>query len=128
MLASELEKASAVAISAPNTLVISFPPRYNQAREFCQEPGRLARIEQVVQRVSGQPWQVRVETVGGPTVDSSNAADDSASQPSRYRRQRAEAVQEPLLKRAIDVLGAQLVHLDEDFGAAPAAADDGGQE
>jgi DNA polymerase-3 subunit gamma/tau len=128
MLGAEVEKAALPAISAPNTLVIGFPPRYNQAREYCQEPGRLARIEEVIRRVSGQPWQVRVEAVGGPAVASSDAADDSASQPSRSRRQRAEAVQEPLLKRAIDVLGAQLVHLDEDFGAAPAAADNGRQE
>ncbi len=128
MMAAEVEKAGLPAISAPNTLVIGFPPRYNRACEYCREPGRLARIEEVLRRVSGQPWQVRVEAVGGPTIDGSNAADDSASQPSRYRRQRAEAVQEPLLKRAIDVLGAQLVHLDEGFGAAPTVVGDGGQE
>jgi DNA polymerase-3 subunit gamma/tau len=123
MLRKELEKAGVPAISGPNTLVIRFPPRYNQAREFCQEPGRVARLEELLRRMTGQSCQLRVEGVSGsPAGETPEAADDPANPPSRYRRQRAEAVQEPLLKRAIDVLGAQIVHLDEGFGAAPASA------
>jgi hypothetical protein len=73
--------------------------------------------------MTGQSCQLRVEGVSGsPPGESPEAADDPANPPSRYRRQRAEAVQEPLLKRAIDVLGAQIVHLDEGFGTAPTAA------
>jgi DNA polymerase-3 subunit gamma/tau len=123
MFRRELEKAELPAISGPNTLVIRFLPRYNQAREFCQEPGRLGRLEELLRRIAGQSCQLRVEAVSGsPPGESSEAAADPANSPSRYRRQRAEAVQEPLLKRAIDVLGAQIVHLDDGFGAAPAAA------
>jgi hypothetical protein len=36
---------------------------------------------------------------------------------------RAEAEKEPLLKRLIDVLGAQVVRIDEGFGVAPEPAD-----
>src|SRR5262249_20782969 len=100
---------------------IRFPGRYNQAREFCQEPGRLSRIAEVLQRLTGQACQLRVEALSGDQAGGSpNAADDPASQPSRYRRQGAEAEQEPLLRRAIEVLGAQRVRMDEGFGAAPA--------
>ena len=127
MLRNELEKAELLAISGPNTLVIRFLPRYNQAREFCQEPGRVARLEELLRRLTGQSCQLRVEAVSGsPPGASPAAADDPANPPSRYRRQRAEAVQEPLLKRAIDVLGAQVVHLDDGFGAAPTAAEPAG--
>ena len=123
MLRNELEKAELPAISGPNTLVIRFPARYNQAREFCQEPGRVARLEELLRRLTGQSCQLRVEAVGGsPPGESPEAADDPVNSPSRYRRQRAEAAQEPLLKRAIDVLGAQIVHVDDGFGAAPTAA------
>jgi DNA polymerase-3 subunit gamma/tau len=127
ILAAELEKAALPAISGPNTLVIRFPSRYNSAREFCKEPSRSSRIEELLRRVTGGPWQLRIEDAGGsPGEETSSPVDDSAHSPSRSRRQRAEAVQEPLLKRAIDVLGAQVVHLDDGFGAAPAAAGNGG--
>jgi hypothetical protein len=86
----------------------------------------VGRIEEWLRRITGQACQLRIEAVsGGPTAESAGAADDSASLPSRYRRQRAEVQQEPLLKRAIDVLGAQIVHVDDGFGTAPAAAERG---
>jgi DNA polymerase-3 subunit gamma/tau len=126
IMASKLQEGEGLAISGPNTLVIRFPARYNQAREFCQEPGRVARLEEWLRRITGQACQLRIEAVsGGPTAENAGAADDSASLPSRYRRQRAEVQQEPLLKRAIDVLGAQIVHVDDGFGTAPAAAERG---
>jgi DNA polymerase-3 subunit gamma/tau len=120
MLAREVEKGGIPAISGPNTLVMRFPARYNRAQEFCQEPARVARIEELLRRVTGQACQLRIETASGSSqVETTSAADDPANLPTRQRRQRAEAVQEPLLKRAIDVLGAQVVHLDDGFGAAP---------
>jgi DNA polymerase-3 subunit gamma/tau len=118
LFASDLEKGGIPAISGPNTLVLRFPARYNAAREHCQESSAVARVEEIVQRVTGQPWQFRTETIsGGVSADPDQAGDDTVTQQSRYRRQRAEAEQEPLLKRAIDVLGAQIVHMDDEFGA-----------
>ena len=40
----------------------------------------------------------------------------------RSRRQKTKAEQVPLLKSALDVLGAQVVSMDDDFDAAPPAA------
>jgi hypothetical protein len=45
------------------------------------------------------------------------------SQPS-YHRQRTEAGQEPLVKRAIENLGAQILRVDEGFGTGPALTSD----
>jgi DNA polymerase-3 subunit gamma/tau len=126
LLSAELEKAGLPAIFAPNTLVMRFPPRYNSAREFCQDSGRVARVEELLRRVTGQACQLRIEAVGGsPREEATPTADELATLPSRSRRLRAEAVEEPLLKRAIDVLGAQVVQLDDGFGAAPAPANNG---
>jgi DNA polymerase-3 subunit gamma/tau len=118
MLANDLRKASRVAISAPNTLVLQFPAQYNLEREHCQEPGRVARVEEALRKVTGQSCTVRVETGGGlaaapPVAD----APVPAALPSRSRRLRDEALQQPLLKRAMDLLGAQIVRMDEGFGA-----------
>jgi DNA polymerase-3 subunit gamma/tau len=120
MLASQLRKASRVAISAPNTLVLQFPPQYNVEREHCQEPGRVARVEEVLRKVTGQSCTVRVET-GCGSAPPAGAVEVPAASPSRSRRLRDEALQQPLLKRAMDLLGAQIVRIDEGFGAAATA-------
>jgi len=80
----------------------------------------VARIEEVLRKTMGQKCQFRVESLGGADSAAQVQAGETATQPSRYRRQRAEVVQEPLLKRALDVLEAQIVQVDDGFGAAPA--------
>jgi DNA polymerase III subunit gamma/tau len=120
VLKSELERAEFPAISGPNTLVIRFPARYNQGREYCQAPASVTRIEELLRKITGQACQLRIEAVSA--AEAPTSAPDASQLPSRYRRQRAEAVQAPLLQRAIDVLGAQIIQVDEGFGAAPPAA------
>lgn len=63
LLRSDLEKAGIPAIFGPNTLVIRFPARYNQAREYCQKPDPIERIEQALRKLTAQRWQIRVEGV-----------------------------------------------------------------
>src|SRR5262249_10566862 len=80
---------------------------------------QIARIEEVIRKVTQRTWHLRVETatVGG-VLAAPAAAEEPAASPSGYRRQRMEAAQEPLVKRAMEVLGAQIVRGDEGFGAA----------
>jgi DNA polymerase-3 subunit gamma/tau len=122
MMSSQVEKGGPPAIFGPNTLVLRFGPRYNAEREHCSEPSRVQRIEDLLRKVTGHACQLRIESVGSGAVAAPQeaAAGATTSQP-RSRLKRAEAVQEPLLKRAVDVLGAQVVHMDEDFGDAPPA-------
>ena len=123
MLAGLLQKADFPAIFAPNTLVIRFGTDYNSEREHCSDPTRVTRMEEILHRITGQMCPVRVENAAGSALSKSLAtADDTTESISPYRRQRAEAGQEPLLKRAIEALGAQIVQLDEGFGAALAPA------
>jgi DNA polymerase III subunit gamma/tau len=123
MLGSDLEKAELPAISGPNTLALRFPARYNHPREHCQEPKAVSRIEEVLRKITGQPWGIRVETGGQEPVHPSPApASEADPSPSRSQRQLTEALQEPLVKRAIEVFGAQIVHQEEGFGAAPTEA------
>jgi DNA polymerase-3 subunit gamma/tau len=120
MLAGSLEKAEAVAISGPKTLVLRFPPRYNHLQEHCQEPTRLARIEEALSRLTGQAWSVRIESGSNVVAPLPASAAEVEPSHSRYRRQRTEAMQVPLVQRAFELLGAQFVHApDEGFGAAP---------
>jgi hypothetical protein len=124
MLAGSLEKAERIAISGPKTLVLHFPLRYNHLREHCQEPTRLDRVEEAVRKVTGQAWSIRVESGSNAAAPLQAPAAEVEPSQSRYRRQRTEAMQQPLVHRAFEVLGAQFVHLDEEFGAAHPAPED----
>ena len=80
-------------------------------------------MEEVLHRITGQRCQVRVDIAAGSVAAKSLApAGGTTESISPYRRLRAEASQEPLLKRAIELLGAQIVQVDDGFGAAPAVA------
>jgi hypothetical protein len=79
----------------------------------------LTRIEEVLRKTTGQAWNLRVESVHNDADAPAVQAGDSATMHSRYRRQRTEVLQEPLVKRAFDALGAQIVRVDDGFGVAP---------
>lgn len=115
-LATSLEAADRIAISGPNCLAIHFPPGYNHQREYCQEPTRLARVEELLKKLTGQAWHLRVEPGSAASTVAPPPVPETENALTRYRRQRAEAVQEPLVKRAIEKLGAQIVRVDEGFG------------
>jgi DNA polymerase-3 subunit gamma/tau len=117
MLAADLGRG-VPAISAPITLAIRFPPRYNLQQEQCQAPDRLAHVEGALANLTGQAWKVRVEA-GGPEGVAAPSAPEAGPQPVRPRRPRSEAAQ-ALLRRAEEVLEARVVREDDDFGAGPA--------
>jgi DNA polymerase-3 subunit gamma/tau len=122
MMSSQVEKAHPPAIFGPNALVLRFEPRYNAEREYCSEPSRVQRIEESLRQVTGHACQLRIESVGnGAATALPEAAAEATTPQPRSRSKRAEAVQDPLLKRAVEVLGAQVVHVDDDFGAGSTA-------
>jgi DNA polymerase-3 subunit gamma/tau len=118
MLASDLQKAETPAISGPNTLVLSFPTGYNQAREHCQEPTRLKKVEDALQKLTGQGWQLRVES--GAAAGPAAVPEAAPSAPPRPRRNaKEEAAKVPVVKRALDLFQAELKFADEGFGDDP---------
>jgi DNA polymerase-3 subunit gamma/tau len=123
MLRAELEKAT-IAISAPNCLVLCFSPRYNSSKEFCQEPARCAKLEAALHGLTGQTVAVRFEA-GSPAAAVSKDIDSPKPKMQQLRR---EAAQEPLVKRALEGLGAQLLHADSGFGQAGTVTSPAGGE
>jgi hypothetical protein len=122
MLVRELEKAGIPAITGPNTLVLHFPASYNQAREFCQDPAQVRRVEDALRKTTGRAWILRVESVASGATSPSEAgpaAADSSRPPRPTAREEAEKV--PLIKRAMEVFGVSISRVDEGFGALPAA-------
>ena len=123
ILGRELEKGGNPAISAPNTLVLRFPPVYNQACQYCADLDRVGRVEQALAKITGRSWTLRVETnpstvADGPGVPSP-AVHGAPARPRRNSRDEAEKL--PLIRRVLESLGAQVVRVDEGFGSSPEA-------
>ncbi|HYT88930.1 MAG TPA: DNA polymerase III subunit gamma/tau [Gemmataceae bacterium] len=122
-LGVHLRKSHVQAISGPNTLAIRFPTGYNHPYERCQEPTNLQALEQLLRKLTGQAWRVKCELLVGadPSVPSAALAGTTEPPPARSRRDLEEkALQVPLVKRAVDVLGATFVRPPEEgFGDSP---------
>jgi hypothetical protein len=121
-LANHLKPAGLPAISGPNTLVLRFPAGYNHESEFCQKASSSDRIEKVLRGVAGAGWNLRIQSEGGTATNlPPPATDGTENSLSRTRRLREEAEKEPLIRKAMAALGAEIVRVDEGFGALPAA-------
>jgi DNA polymerase-3 subunit gamma/tau len=123
LLARELARGGLPAISAPNTLVLRFPLDYNSSREYLEQPANVSRVEALLQSLTGSKWTLRFEPPSGqPMGQKAEPSANPAREQSPYRRKQAEALKEPLVRKAIERMGAQIVEVDEGFGAATAPA------
>jgi DNA polymerase-3 subunit gamma/tau len=125
MLGSELRKAGTPAITGPNSLVFRFPAGYNQAREYCESPEQLARVEEAIRKVTGNPWTVRVESDANRTGPGPGGEPVNGVPVRSKRGAKEEAEKVPLVKRAVEMLGATIQRVDDDFGEPPSGG--GGQ-
>ncbi|MHB1425132.1 MAG: DNA polymerase III subunit gamma/tau [Gemmataceae bacterium] len=137
MLGRSLEKGGVPAIFAPNSLVLRFPLEYNQHQEYCQEPSRSALVEDALRELTGQSWILRIEglnetasgsvssatpqqgsvSINGEKGDARSSGRSAITATRRNAREEAEKL--PLVKRALDVLGASFQRVDEGFGMLP---------
>ncbi len=125
MLAAELQKGGIPAISGPNALVLHFPLAYNRSKEFCEAPERLARVEEALRRTLGKACQLRLEKAPqGEVAPNAESGEGSAGkEPAQARRNpKEEAEKVSVVKRAIDVMGATIQRVDDNFGAPPDAS------
>jgi DNA polymerase III subunit gamma/tau len=114
-LSSDLRKAVPVAISGPNTLVLRVSERYNSPGTNGRDPARWTQAEPLLSRVVGQTCTIRVEF-----VREENEAPET--QPASGRQVRERVKQLPQVQKARDVLGAEILQVDPDFGEVIAAA------
>lgn len=112
--------ANTPAISGPKTLEVSFPRDYNHQHSYCQEPERVRQVEEILQKITGEEWQIRVELSSEASANGQNGSsrpglNNSESPLLRQRRLREEIQSVPLIERAIEVLGAEVRRVDLGF-------------
>jgi DNA polymerase-3 subunit gamma/tau len=120
VLARELANVPPPAIGGPNTLVLGLPAAYNQVQELLQDSEQLRKVEEALRRTTGRSWIMRVESIASSAAaapGSSGAEDLATTSRAPRRNPREEAEQLPLIKRAMDVLGASIQRVEEGFGA-----------
>jgi hypothetical protein len=117
---SDLRRANNAAISGPNALAIRVSRRYNAPGSLFQDAARLAKVEEILSRLVGQPCTIRIEWFdeAGESAAANASKSSTAVALGQQRQQRAELMQIPLVKLAADVLGAQIIRADDGFGAA----------
>jgi hypothetical protein len=112
-LVADLEKRHDLAIPAPNCLVVRFPSHYTKEKQACEDPAKIVRLEEALSRLTGQAVSLRCELI---EVEGSAPPAATKVVP-RMQQIRRDAIQEPLVKRALEKLGATLIRVDEGFGA-----------
>jgi hypothetical protein len=120
ILARELEKAGLPAISGPNNLVLRFSSDYNRQCSFCGDPVRVQRVQEVLRRVTGHEWTLVIESAYGrnghraPPPAAMPVEIPPAPQPTG-----PDAMRQPLVERVVELLGGNVMQMDEGFGTAP---------
>jgi hypothetical protein len=115
MYAGNLRKAGLPAISGPNVLALAFPPSYNDAQCYCQDPAKVQRVETILRSLTGQGWSVRIET-GAAVARNGNGVHHPHTGPVTNGEPAAKAtgtpkdviLQHPLFQRVAERLGANL--------------------
>ncbi|HAY82402.1 MAG TPA: DNA polymerase III subunit gamma/tau [Planctomycetaceae bacterium] len=108
MTADHARKASGVAISAPNRLVVTFGARYSFSKDSCERPQQRARIEAALSRVAGRTMRLDFEIAGGGAVERPQR------KPVKTRVQRIrEAESHPLVEKAIELFDCEVANVTE---------------
>jgi DNA polymerase III subunit gamma/tau len=124
---AELRRVKSTAISAPNSLVLKVSRRYNGSGSLFQDPARLAKVEEALSQIVGQPCKLRVEWTDDPTDSPSAGKSPAAASVGQQRQQRAELMQIPLVKKVTEILNAQIIKADDGFGALSATKPEGAE-
>jgi DNA polymerase-3 subunit gamma/tau len=95
-----------LATSAPNSLVVSFPAKYNSCKSFCEQPLQRGKLEQALAEVVGETVRLEFELV----EDEASAARPERA-PSR-REMQAEVMGRPFVRRAMELFDAPECRVD----------------
>jgi DNA polymerase-3 subunit gamma/tau len=113
MTADMAKLAIDIAISAPNTLAITFPSQYTYQKSVCERPDRKARLEEAVSAAAG--CRVKLEFREGgkaPAKPAEKSAPPVTSLVQKAQRKR-EMERHPLVRQAMEMFDADIERVTE---------------
>jgi len=122
MLKSHVKAVTRAAISAPNKLELTFPRGYHFSKRYCEKPEAIARMEQIVARLTGQDVRISLALSDEGPAAQTSAGDTDAASSSRRRVYRPE--DDEFVSSIMSTFSAQVVRVDEIAGTAEPSAGD----
>jgi DNA polymerase-3 subunit gamma/tau len=102
------------AVGAHDQVVATFTRQYNFARQFCERPENLAKLQQALREALGRPVTLLLVT---SEADSSPPAPHvEMRKPMPGRQRLSEKSEHPWVKRATELFDARVVWMDEPQG------------
>ncbi len=118
VIAARLSQSVSQAIFGPNALAIRFPSGYTSAVEYLRDERNGEVIRKTLRKITGAEWQVRFDELPPDPKAASGPNGKAAASPPR----RNDLLQLPFIQAAVDVLGAQLMKVEEGFDPNPVRA------
>ena len=108
------------AILGPTALAIRFPSGYTPAVEYLRNDRNIEEIRKTLKGITGLDWQVRIDELPpDPKATPAPGANGKGSSPAFKR---SDFLQLPFIQAAVDVLGAQLMKVEDGFDPNPVRA------
>jgi len=105
MVVEHAKKYAEVAMTPGDRLLVSFSPQYTLAKSLCEQPENLKRIESALAEVAGRRIAVQF-AIQQRASQSASSAQEQPRAVSPHQRM-MEAFKHPLVRRAVDLFGAQ---------------------
>ena len=111
MLKSHVKAVSSAAIFAPNSLELTFPPRYHFAKRFCEQPDAVRRIEGIASRLTGQ--QIRITlVVSGQAEESEAVIPSETTTKADTRERKINPEDDDFVSAVMETFSAECVRVD----------------
>ena len=108
------------AILGPTALAIRFPSGYTPAVEYLRNDRNIEEISKTLKKITGLDWQVRIDELPpDPKATPAAGANGKGNSPASKR---SDFLQLPFIQAAVDVLGAQLMKVEDGFDPNPVRA------
>lgn len=115
MLKSHVKSVSSTAISAPNKLELTLPPKYHFGKTYLEKPEAQSRLQKIIARLTGVEPRITVvlgETEAGDTESATIEA--GSRQPKRVFKPE----EDELVCSVVEVFDAQVVRINPMSGGA----------
>jgi DNA polymerase-3 subunit gamma/tau len=115
MLKSHVKSVSSTAISAPNKLELTLPPKYHFGKTYLEKPEAQSRLQKIIARLTGVEPRITV-VLGEADVSGGKAA--SAETGSKQAKRVFKPEEDELVCSVVEVFAAQVVRISPMSGGA----------
>lgn len=117
MLKSHVKSVSSTAISAPNKLELTLPPKYHFGKTYLEKPEAQSRLQKIIARLTGV--EPRITVVLGE-ADASGETAASAETGSKQTKRVFKPEEDELVCSVVEVFAAQVVRISPMSGGTGA--------